>query len=74
MRRNPEAIVVALGTITVAAGALVYLTRDAEERLADRGEDREVAIPRVRERETPSRPRAVSASSTTSRRRASTSE
>jgi len=75
MRRNPEAIVVALGTITVAAGALVYLTRDDEYRSARRGEDREMSIPRVREREreTPARPRAAS-STTTSRRRASPSE
>jgi len=68
---------VALGTITVAAGALVYLTRDDEYRSARRGEDREMSIPRVRERErereTPARPRAAS-STTTSRRRASPSE
>jgi hypothetical protein len=75
MRRNPEAIVVALGTITIAAGALVYLTRDEEYRSVRRGVDREMEIPRVREREreAPSRPRAAS-SATASRRRASPSE
>src|SRR4051812_38383934 len=59
MRRNPEVVVVALGAITVAAGVLVYLTRN-EERDYDRGEDVEVEVPRQREREMPStRPRAA---------------
>ena len=66
MRRNPEVVVVALGTITVAAGALVYLTRNEERYSYDRGEDRELDYPRDTETRTPSR-REVPAS--TSRRR-----
>jgi hypothetical protein len=41
VRRNPEVIVVALATLTVTAGALVYLSRRREE-------DEEPARARVR--------------------------
>ena len=74
MRRNPEVVVVALGTITVAAGVLVYLTRNEERELVERGEDLEIEVPRHRERETPSRPRAAPNASSGSRRRAAPSE
>lgn len=72
MRRNPEVVVVALGTITVAAGVLVYLMRSEERETRGRGEDRQMEIVRhrERERETPSRPR-MAATPAPSRRQSS---
>ena len=76
VRRNPEAIVVALGAITIASGVLVYLSRNQERDFTRRGEDIEIEVPRHRERETPARSRAASPSASTSasRRRTSPTE
>lgn len=47
VRRNPEVLVVALATITVSAGLIVYLnSRRDDDRDSDRGRDEE-ATPRV---------------------------
>jgi hypothetical protein len=50
LRRNPEVVVVLLGTITVAAGMIVYLER--AERWYNRDEDREEAASAPRPRAT----------------------
>ena len=49
VRRNPEVLVVALATITVSAGLIVYLNarRDGESGGRNRDRDEEEAIPRV---------------------------
>ena len=48
VRRNPEVLVVALATITVSAGLIVYLnTRRDSESDRKRGRDDEEATPRV---------------------------
>jgi len=69
MRRNPEVVVVALGTITVAAGVLVYLMRN-EEGDFYRGEDREMDYPQETETRTPPSARRPDSSrrATTTRR------
>jgi len=69
MRRNPEVVVVALGTITVAAGVLVYLMRN-EEGDFYRGEDREIDYPQEMETRTPASARRADSSRrpTTTRR------
>lgn len=41
LRRNPEVVVVLLGTITVAAGMIVYLERAERWRNFDRDEEEE---------------------------------